>query len=72
MRSGPSARDAFLTTLDLFETGLSLMRQNLRRADSHATDDEIDCRLREWLRLRPGAEGGDSWERCAGSNRRFE
>lgn len=66
MGSGPSsARDAFLATLDLFEAGLSLMRQNLRRADSGATDEEIDHRLREWLRVRPGAEEGDSSGRRA-------
>jgi hypothetical protein len=60
MRSSPtSARDAFLATLDLFETGVAIMRQNLRRADPDATDDDIDRRLRQWLRHRPGAERGD-------------
>jgi hypothetical protein len=60
MPSSPgSAQDAFLVTLDLFETGLALMRQNLKRAEPDATDDDIDRRLREWLRHRPGAETGD-------------
>jgi hypothetical protein len=33
---------AFRSALDLFETGLNLMRQNLRRAHPHAGDDEIE------------------------------
>lgn len=45
----PSASDAFRTTLDLFSTGLDLMRQNLRRDHPQADDDEIDRRLRQWL-----------------------
>lgn len=61
MAYGPSrARDAFQATLDLFETGLLLMRQNLRRAHPDATDEDIDHRLRQWLHQRPGAEEGDS------------
>lgn len=51
--------EAFQTTLDLFETGVDIMRQNLRRADPAAPDDEIDRRLGRWLRTRPGAENGD-------------
>ena len=46
-------------TLDLFETGLELMRQNLRRDHPDASGDEIDPRLRAWLHTRPGAEYGD-------------
>ena len=55
----PSASDAFPTTLDLFTTGLDLMRQNLRRDHPEVDDDEIDRRLRQWLHERPGAESGD-------------
>ena len=51
--------DAFRTTLNLHETGLALMRQNLRRAHPDATEQEIDGRLQEWLHDRPGAEFGD-------------
>jgi hypothetical protein len=47
------------TTLDLFEAGCLLMRQNLRRADPLADEQEIDRRFRMWLRERPGAEHGD-------------
>ena len=52
--------DAFRATLDLFEAGVEIMRQNLRRDDPSADDEEIDRRLGQWLRTRPGAEFGDS------------
>ena len=55
-----SAHGAFRTTLDLFSTGVELMRQNLRRDRPQASADEIDRRLSEWLRERPGAASGDS------------
>jgi hypothetical protein len=51
--------EAFRTTFDLFDAGLDLMRQNLKRADPSANDDEIDRRLVKWLHERPGAEVGD-------------
>jgi Rv0078B-related antitoxin len=53
------AIDTFRATLDLFETGIRLMRQNLRRDDPEATEQELDRRLRQWLHDRPGAESGD-------------
>jgi hypothetical protein len=55
----PSVGSAFRTALDLFETGLRLMRQNLRRDRPDATEQEIDRRLHQWLQDRPGAEFGD-------------
>jgi hypothetical protein len=58
-KTAASIAQAFRTTLDLHETGVALMRQNLRRADPQATDQEIHRRLCEWLHTRPGAELGD-------------
>mgnify|MGYP006992569915 CR=1 FL=1 len=55
-----SMSDAFRTTLDLFNTGVDLMRQNLRRQYPQANEDAIDRRLCQWLLERPGAEFGDS------------
>jgi hypothetical protein len=55
-----SAFEAFQATLDLFETGVNLMRQNLRRAHPRAGEDEIDRLLRQWLVQRPGADNGDT------------
>ena len=54
-----STHETFRTTLDLFSTGVELMRQNLRREHPLASESEIDRRLREWLHERPGAEAGD-------------
>jgi len=49
----------FRLTLDLFDAGVQLMRQNLRRIDPAADEQEIERRLLAWLRERPGAEQGD-------------
>ncbi len=45
---------------ELFEAAETIMRQNLRRADPAATDDEVERKLIEWLRDRPGAPDGDA------------
>jgi hypothetical protein len=60
----PSLAEAFQTTLHLFDFGVELMRQNLKRAYPTDTDEEIDDRLDTWLQERPGAEAGD----CGSSN----
>jgi hypothetical protein len=57
--TSPSVAAAFRTTLDLFDTGVELMSQNLRRRHPEATDDVIEQLLHEWLHDRPGATGGD-------------
>jgi hypothetical protein len=46
--------------LDLFEAGEELMRQQLRRKHPALAQAEIETRLLEWLRDRPGAEFGDA------------
>ena len=53
---------AFRLTLDLFDAGVQMMRQNLRRQAPGADEREIERRLAAWLRARPGAEHGD----CSG------
>lgn len=47
------------TALGMFQAGVDMMRQNLRRADPTATDAEIRIRVGAWLRKRQGAESGD-------------
>jgi hypothetical protein len=47
------------TAIDLWETGVALRRQSLRRNHPHAPDDEIERLLNAWLQHRPGAEKGD-------------
>lgn len=55
-----SAADRLELTLDLFEFGVEVMRSNLRRRHADAGEREIERRLAEWLRHRPGAEHGDA------------
>jgi hypothetical protein len=57
--TNPPMTDALRTTLDLFDTGIELMLQNLRRNHPAATEQDILRRLRQWLHDRPGAEFGD-------------
>ncbi len=59
MREPAAVATALRATLDLFETGVRLMYQNLRRRHPEASDEELDRALREWLQRRPGAEFGD-------------
>lgn len=58
--------------LDLFETGVEMMRQKFRRDHPDLADQEVEARLGSWLRKRPGAEFGDAvgrpvtWPRRSG------
>jgi len=72
MGSAPSPEiEAFRATLDLFQTGVDLMRQNLRRRHPEASIEEIERRVAEWLRKRPGAESGDCTGRPVDVNTRL-
>lgn len=51
--------ESFRATLDLFQTGVDVMRQNLRRRHPQAAEAEVDRLLYAWLLDRPGAESGD-------------
>jgi hypothetical protein len=46
--------------LEMFEAGVTLMRQNLRRRNPGLGEAEIEVLLGRWLQDRPGAEFGDS------------
>ena len=50
----------FRLALDLFATGEALMRQRIRRLRPGFTEAQIEERMAEWLRERPGAERGDA------------
>jgi hypothetical protein len=66
--------EAFRVTLDLVETGVALMRHNLRRSDPSATEKEIDQRLAAWLHHRPGVVSSDLTDyshRCPKGNRQM-
>ena len=45
---------------DLFDAGLDMMRQTLRRRYPDESDAEIERRVDRWLHERPGAEDGDA------------
>ncbi len=72
--SVPAAREKAAVrlrmALDLFETGLEMMRQKLRRDHPDLADHEVEARLGSWLRERPGAEFGDAVGRPAAWPRR--
>jgi hypothetical protein len=51
--SDTSPEQRFRIAVDLAETGLDLMRQNLRRAHPNAGPDEIEAKLNAWRRNRP-------------------
>ena len=75
MVSAADARDQaaarLRAALEMFETGVQMMRQNLRRNHPTLSDAEIEERVTAWLRERPGAEFGDAvgrrvpWPRSA-------
>lgn len=44
---------------DLYEMAEQMMRQNLRRRNPGASEQEFEQGICEWLRRRPGAEHGD-------------
>ena len=49
----------FHTTLDLWDAGVAIYRQTLRRVNPSASEREVDQLLQQWLQHRPGAEMGD-------------
>ena len=56
--AGAAAR--LRTAFELFETGLEMRRQQLRRAHPELAEQEIEALLSAWLKERPGAEFGDA------------
>lgn len=52
--SGPEIPGEKLeAALEMWEDGMTLMREDLRRRMPEATDDEIEAALDAWLRDRP-------------------
>lgn len=45
--------------LEMFEDGVLIMRENIRRRYPDASSAEVEDRLATWLAERPGAELGD-------------
>jgi len=57
--SDPKVLERMRITLDLYQVAEDIQRQNLRRRNPDATEEEIQQGIREWLAHRPGAEHGD-------------
>ena len=71
MAAASNAARTFRLTLDLFDAGVQLMRQNLRRRSPEADEKAINRQLVSWLRERPGAEHGDCQGRPLDINTRI-
>lgn len=52
--------DRLEIALEMWEDGVAIMRENLRRRAPDATEQEIELALDAWLVTRPGAEHGDA------------
>lgn len=46
--------------VELWDLSEQIMRQNLRRRNPEASEEEIEALFRAWLHERPGAEHGDA------------
>lgn len=57
--------------LELFESGVAMMRETLKREHPTESDERIEERLRAWIRHRPGAEDGDCVGRKIDPKTRF-
>jgi hypothetical protein len=52
----PEVTERFRWALDLSETGILIMKQNLRRRYPQASEREISDRLAAWIEKRPFVE----------------
>jgi hypothetical protein len=71
-RSREAAAARLRAAIEMFEAGVEMMRQTLRRTNPGLDGDEVETRLRAWLAERPGAPFGDAVGRPATWPRRGE
>jgi hypothetical protein len=57
--SDPAVLRRMAIAFDLYQAAEDMTRQNLRRRNPSASEQEIEQGVQEWLRARPGAEHGD-------------
>jgi hypothetical protein len=69
--SSPTPSEKLRIALDLFESGVAMMRETLKREHPTESDAQIEERLRKWLRHRTGAEDGDCVGRRIDPSTRF-
>ena len=70
--AGDAAAARLRAAIEMFETGVAMMRQTLRRTNPGASEAEIEARVRAWLAERPGAPFGDAPGRPVAWPRRRE
>ncbi|MGH9318974.1 MAG: hypothetical protein ACRD21_24575 [Vicinamibacteria bacterium] len=58
-------------TLELFDAGVAMMRETLKRKHPTESEEQIEERLQGWVRHRPGAEDGDCIGRKVDPKTRF-
>jgi hypothetical protein len=63
--------DKLRIALELFENGVAMMRETLRREHPTESVAQIEERLRQWIRHRPGTEEGDCVGRKIDPGTRF-
>jgi hypothetical protein len=51
--------ERFRVTLDLFDLGVQMYRQRMRREHPQYDEEAIEAEVQAWLFRRPGAEFGD-------------
>ncbi|MGH3273569.1 MAG: hypothetical protein ACRDNZ_04490 [Streptosporangiaceae bacterium] len=51
--------ERFRVTLDLFDLGVRMYRQRMRREYPRYEEEAIEAEVQAWLLRRPGAEFGD-------------
>jgi hypothetical protein len=69
--SSPTPSEKLRIALELFESGVAMMRETLKREHPNESDAQIDERLRQRVRHRPGAEDSDSVGRRIDPTTRF-
>jgi len=60
MKNTSPEAERLRTAFELFEAGVNLMKASLKRRRPHASPEDIEALLAEWLVERPGAPFGDA------------
>ena len=53
-------KEKFRQTEDLYESGIAMMRQNLRRRYPHESEESIEQKLTEWICRPASSPNGDA------------
>ncbi len=56
----PEVLERMQMAFELYEVAEAMKRQNVRRRHPELSADEVEARVLDWLRHRPGARHGDA------------